>query len=197
MKHSCNSTRQLSRAVETDIEYVVGNAKCCFTSLKAHRIVTPMHLEAEKWLREWFPIIFVHRFMWNINMAQFFGADFVFCMKPTPFFFRLARRHASPVSPVSPFEFVYSLYTFSSPNCRDFARALRNLCSFVPSMSNRYALSVRDKIFLLAVIITFKLMDGAPCAESSFLNRTSIAEQKVHIILALRFEEADHRMRIA
>ena len=68
-------------------------------------------------------------------------------------------------------------------------------------MSNRYALSVRDKIFLLAQIfllaITFKLMDGAPYAESSSLNRTSIAEQKVHIILALRFEEADHRMRIA
>jgi len=77
----------LSRAVETGIEYVVGNAKFCFTSLKAHRIVTPKHLEAEKLLREWFPIIFVHRFMWNINMAQFFRADFVFCMKPTPFFF--------------------------------------------------------------------------------------------------------------
>ena len=54
----------------------------------------------------------------------------------------------SPVSPVSPFEFVYSLYTFSSPICRDFARALRKLCSLPPSMSNRYALSVRDKKIL-------------------------------------------------
>ena len=34
-------------------------------------------------------------------------------------------------------------------------------------------------------------MDGAPYAESSSLNQTSIAEQKIHIILALRFEEAD------
>ena len=66
--------------------------------------------------------------------AIFFSAG------PTPCF--------SPVSPVSPFEFVYSLYTFSSPNCRDFARALRNLCSLPPSMSNRYALSVRDKNIL-------------------------------------------------
>ena len=48
----------------------------------------------------------------------------------------------------SPFEFIYSLYTFSSPICRDFARALRMLCSLPPLMSNRYALSVRDKNIL-------------------------------------------------
>ena len=70
-------------------------------------------------------------------------------MKPTPFFFSAGPTPCfSPVSPVSPFEIVYSLYTFSSPICRDFARALRKLCSLPPSMSNRYALSVRDKNIL-------------------------------------------------
>ena len=78
--------------------------------------------------------------MWNINMAQFVRADFVFCMRTDAILF-LGWPNAMllALSPVSPFEFVYSLYTFSSPICRDFARALRKLCSMPPSMSNRYA----------------------------------------------------------
>ena len=69
--------------------------------------------------------------MCNINIQQFYRADFVFCMKLTPFFFSAGPTPCfSPVSPVSPFVFVYRLYTFSSAICRDFARALRKLCSF-------------------------------------------------------------------
>ena len=78
------------------------------------------------------------------------------------FFFGWPKPCFSPVSPVSPFEFVYSLYTFSSPICRDFARALRKLCSFPLQWATGTRYLCVTKIFLLAVIITFKLTNGAP-----------------------------------
>jgi len=107
-------------------------------------------------------------FAWN--RRHFFSAG------PTPCF--------SPVSPVSPFVFVYSLYTFSSAICRDFARALRKLCSFPLWWATGTRYLWVTKIFLLAVIITFKFLDGALWYPPNGTSSAPRHAQTVHINLS-------------
>ena len=99
-----------------------------------------------------------------LTRRNFFVRISCFAWNRRHFFFRLARRHASRRFRRFRHLNLSTVCTHSLPQIAGILRALCVICAPCPL---RWATGTRylcvTKIFLLTVIITFKLMDGAPC----------------------------------